>query len=116
MEQSVFYSHFKTHDNGSGIRGLIPICNGTLEMSIVAGEFFYCSPREDFDTPDDYNSMELAIFTKDGQWASWKQIDDAGIFSVIGYGEHPEQEDPERSGANVWGYVPVSDLMKVASL
>lgn len=64
-----------------------------VEISIVCGEFFYCSPRQNLPSPLNYNSYEVAVF-RDGEFTreffdsdhcddviGWLSIDD--IASLI---------------------------------
>lgn len=54
---------FEPHQAG-GWRTKINIKNN-IDISIVCGQFFYCSPRVNLQSPLDYESYEIAIF-KDG--------------------------------------------------
>ena len=39
-----------------------------FSISVVAGQFAYSTPREDRDSPDDFSSFEVAVFTPDGEF------------------------------------------------
>lgn len=51
---------------------LIPCKSKEFYISVVVGEYQYCSPRETMDKAN-YTEFEIAIFTKDGEWATDEQ-------------------------------------------
>jgi len=59
---------WKQHRVGKGaIQGLLMLDNG-IELSIVAGEFFYSTPRKNLGTPDAFSSFEVAVFDVNGNF------------------------------------------------
>ena len=59
---------WKQHRVGKGaIQGLLPLSRG-FELSVVAGEFFYSTPRKNLGTPDAFSSFEVAIFNPEGEF------------------------------------------------
>ena len=59
---------FKQHKVSKGsIQGLLMLDNG-IELSIVAGSFFYSTPRKDLSTPDAFSSFEVAVFDTNGNF------------------------------------------------
>ena len=54
---------FETHQAG-GWKSKTNI-KDNIDISIVCGQFFYCSPRVNLQSPLEYDSYEIAIF-KDG--------------------------------------------------
>lgn len=59
---------WKQHRVGKGaIQGLLPLSGG-FELSVVAGEFFYSTPRKNLGTPDAFSSFEVAIFNPEGEF------------------------------------------------
>jgi hypothetical protein len=73
---------WEPHQVGNGaIQGLLVLDNG-IELSIVAGQGMYSTPREDLGSPDLYSSFEVAIFDENGDmvddvlgWQSNEDID-----------------------------------------
>ena len=63
---------FKQHQSGKGIHGKLTIENG-MSLSVVAGQYFYSDPRSDV-APNGYSRFEVAIFDKDGEWATQKVL------------------------------------------
>ena len=39
-----------------------------LDLSIQASSYHYCTPRKDLPELDAYTAVEIALFTKDGNW------------------------------------------------
>ena len=39
-----------------------------FSISVIAGKAAYSTPREDKDSPDDFTSFEVAVFTPDGDF------------------------------------------------
>tara|TARA_R100001509_G_C4819139_1_gene199146 strand:- start:271 stop:576 length:306 start_codon:yes stop_codon:yes gene_type:complete len=73
---------FKQHQSGKGIHGKLTIENG-MSLSVVAGQYFYSEPRSDV-APNGYNKFEVAIFDKDGEWATQEVLGDLGD-DVLGW-------------------------------
>ena len=73
---------FKQHQSGKGIHGKLTIENG-MSLSVVAGQYFYSDPRSDV-APNGYSRFEVAIFDKDGEWATQKVLGDLGD-NVLGW-------------------------------
>jgi hypothetical protein len=103
------YSYRDTY-GGKNIR--LESKSGQYFLSIVMGEHYYSTPRENIDL-ENYFAIELAIFTKDDLWATKKELRDKGVFDIIGMGEHEYQEDENENAANLFGYVPVELIFKV---
>jgi hypothetical protein len=82
---------------------------GPFELSIVAGEGLYSSPRMFLDDPEFYQSVEVAIF-HNGDWASYMALNDRGVFGVIGDGEYSYAPKTYDSHCAVFGYVDVELL------
>ncbi len=61
---------FKIGLIGKGIRGKLEIENG-MEISVVAGEMNYCTPRKDISV-DGWISFEVAILDSDGNFITEK--------------------------------------------
>jgi hypothetical protein len=73
---------FKPHPySGWKSRTFFP--NG-FELSVVAGESMYCSPRTNLPSPHDYESYEIAVFNSDGEFCTQEFCDDASD-DVIGW-------------------------------
>ena len=73
---------FKQHQSGKGIHGKLTIENG-MSLSVVAGQYFYSDPRSDV-APNGYRRFEVAIFDKDGEWATQKVLGNIGD-NVLGW-------------------------------
>ena len=73
---------FKQHNSGKGIHGKLTIENG-MSLSVVAGQYFYSDPRSDV-APNGYSRFEVAIFDKDGEWATQKVLGNLGD-DVLGW-------------------------------
>jgi len=39
-----------------------------FSISVVAGKYAYSTPREDKDSPDDFEAFEVAVFAPDGEF------------------------------------------------
>ena len=50
-----------------GIRARMDFDNG-FSISVIAGKFAYSTPREDKDSPDDFEEFEVAVFAPDGEF------------------------------------------------
>jgi hypothetical protein len=44
-----------------------PFCLGQYSLSVQGGQFYYCTPRRDLASSDDYEDFEVAI-TVNGEW------------------------------------------------
>jgi len=73
---------FKQHQSGKGIHGKLTIENG-MSLSVVAGQYFYSEPRSDI-APNGYSRFEIAIFDKNGEWATQKVLGNLGD-DVLGW-------------------------------
>lgn len=102
---------FQKHPCGRGFRAFFPTKSGELTLSVVAGEFFYSTPRSDEDDPEVYTHVELAVFSgKNG--ASVNQLQK--VFEILGdQGEHEYNEDMNSPSNGVWGWVPVEKIIEV---
>ena len=59
---------WKQHRLGKGfIQGLLMLDNG-IELSIVAGPGMYSLPRDAGNSPDDFDTFEVAVFDQDGNF------------------------------------------------
>lgn len=58
---------FTPHPCG-GIHGKLKVNEHTV--SILGGSGFYSTPREDLDTPNDFEAFEVAVFAPNGDWAT----------------------------------------------
>jgi hypothetical protein len=58
---------WKKHSIPGAIQGLLNL-KGGFELSVVAGEFHYSTPRENLGSPDLHSSFEVAIFDNDGNF------------------------------------------------
>ena len=57
-------------------------------ISIVAGEFMYCTPKQNLDEPEDYSTFEVAVFNGE-EWATKQFLPDHHD-DVIGYQDRGE--------------------------
>ena len=57
--------------------------NNGIEVSVVAGKYAYCNPREDLTDPTEYSLYEMAIF-KDGEFTREYFDEDHGD-DVLGF-------------------------------
>ena len=56
------------HKNGTGgINSRTDFDNG-FSISVIAGGLAYSTPREDKDSPDDFEEFEVAVFAPDGDF------------------------------------------------
>lgn len=86
----------------------IPTKSGNFVLSIVAGEHLYCTPRESMREPN-YTEVELAIFDKNGNWASYNQAKPA--FEILGTtGEYSGTGNSDEPQSSVFGWVPVDKI------
>ncbi len=57
---------WKSHKSDpKAIQGLLPLSGGA-ELSVVAGDWMYCTPKKSLGNPDLHSSFEIAFFDKDG--------------------------------------------------
>lgn len=54
---------------GGGMGANLHFDNG-FSISVIAGKMAYSTPREDKDSPDDFVSFEIGVFSPDGGWAT----------------------------------------------
>jgi len=57
---------FTPHPHG-GVKSRTFFPNG-YELSVVAGQFAYSTPRVDLDSANDYEAFEIAVFDQDGEF------------------------------------------------
>ena len=58
------------HSNRTGgINSRMDFDNG-FSISVIAGGFAYSTPREDKDSPDDFDKFEVAIFNDEGEFVT----------------------------------------------
>lgn len=102
---------FQTHPNGKGFRASFPTKSGELTLSVVAGEFFYSTPRSDEDDPEVYTHVELAVFFGK-EWASVNQL--LQVFEILGEkGEHEYTSNSEEPSNGVFGWIPIEKIIEV---
>ena len=89
---------WQKHPCGKGWRAFFPSKSGKFQVSVVAGEYFYSSPRKDIETTG-YKSVEVAIFDESNDFIKPKEI------------EHIVQ-----SNDDVFGFVPVENVQKIWEL
>ena len=85
-----------------------PTKSGNFYLSIIAGPRQYSIPREYADR-DEYTAVELAIFRKDGEWASKEEA--SPVFPIIGEGEYAFWN--EGSTTAVFPYVDIELIGKL---
>lgn len=100
MTRTEFNEQFITHPTGAGFRAIIPAQSGKFKLSIVAGYYFYSSPRVDLDDVSGYNSFEVAVFTPGDHWANFKQIKEWGVIGV--FEENGEHDTDDSTGVFGW--------------
>ena len=61
------FRHYMLRPNGGKTGAHLPLRNGMV-LSIQAGKRNYSEPRLDGLSPYDYESFEVAIWNKDGDW------------------------------------------------
>ena len=52
---------------GGNLKSSTKFDNG-FEISVIAGQFAYSVPRENGDSPDDFEAFEVAVFDSDGDF------------------------------------------------
>jgi len=60
---------------GKGVSAHFEFDNGCV-ISVQASRRHYCSPREDLNSPNDYESFEIAIWNEYGEWKTREFIPD----------------------------------------
>ena len=58
-----------------GVGAHLEFDNGHV-ISVQASRRHYCSPREDLNSPNDYESFEIAIWNEYGEWKTREFIPD----------------------------------------
>jgi hypothetical protein len=102
---------FEPHIGGKGFKSYTATKSGNFSLSVIAGEYYYSTPRTDLDDVNDYTKFELAIFSKEGTWATYLQLKEAGAFDIIGdTGEYSEESE---SNINVFGWVDVAIIAEL---
>jgi hypothetical protein len=70
---------WKKHRIPGAIQGILKLKKG-FELSVVAGEFHYSTPRENLGSPDLHSSFEVAIFDNEGKFVGdvlgWQSRED----------------------------------------
>jgi hypothetical protein len=54
---------------GGNLKSITRFDNG-FELSVIAGEFAYSTPRENNEDPDFFSEFEIAIFNDDGEFVT----------------------------------------------
>ena len=81
-------------------------------MSVIAGPYTYCSPKQFFENVETYKSLEVGLFNKEtGDWASYNEAKPV-LELFDGEREYDETEQPDVPQNVVFGYVPVADINK----
>lgn len=102
---------FRTHDSGFGLRAQIPTQSGKFNLSIIAGEFYYSTPREDGHKAKNYTAFELAIFDRNQNWAKCSELKEAGVFEILeDEGEYKEGVDVDSA---VFGWVSREKIIEL---
>ena len=73
---------FKDHPIGDGFKASY-VFDNEYEVSVVAGKFFYSTPRENLSSAEDYSGFEIAIFNKKGDYCTGELC--ACSDDVVGY-------------------------------
>jgi hypothetical protein len=74
---------FKERSFG-GIGAELKFDNG-FEISVQAGSFAYSTPRENLNSPDDFEAFEVAVFAPDGSWVIKQFVPDHHDDLVLGW-------------------------------
>ena len=73
---------WKKHSMPGAIQGLLPLSGG-FELSIVAGSFMHCTPKENLGDPNLHSSFEVAIFNPEGEFVGdvkgWQSREDINV-------------------------------------
>jgi len=62
---------------GGNLKSITKFDNG-FELSVIAGEFAYSTPRENSLDPDFFSEFEIAIFNDEGEFVTQDFFPDAG--------------------------------------
>ena len=54
---------------GGNLKSITRFDNG-FELSVIAGEFAYSTPRENNTNPDFFSAFEVAVFNDDGEFVT----------------------------------------------
>ena len=107
---------FKNHHNGGGFIAKIPTKSGKLILSIVAGEYYYSTPREDLSNVSEYSKFEVAIFNSEtNKWASYNEAKPV-LDIVESTGEYEIDIDGDESQCAVLGWVEKELIIKAIEL
>ena len=64
------FKNIRFHDSmGGNLKSTTKFDNG-FEISVVAGEFAYSTPRKNNPDPDFFSAFEVAIFNDDGEFVT----------------------------------------------
>lgn len=74
---------FKKHPNGKGWAGWYTFENG-YRISVVCGDFAYCTPKLSLKLIEEYESFEVAILDNNNEWAT-KEILPGAEEDVVGW-------------------------------
>ena len=74
---------FVVHPSG-GWASSLKFKNG-YRLSVVCGEFAYCTPRLNLPSPLNYNSYEIALFNPDGDFVTRQVLGKEGDDDVLGW-------------------------------
>lgn len=84
---------------------------GPFKISIVGGEFLYSFPRKNCEA---YSEVEIAFFDRAGEWASFNQLEKAGVFSILGEkGEYEDTDNPEGPSVSVFKYIKAETVARL---
>ena len=87
------------------------ILAGELMLSVQGGPTHYCTPREQL-PPEEYESMEIALFDLKGKWAKGKKRRRVLGFLKEYWDDHKGSTDPRVVG----GHVPVELIQKAIDI
>lgn len=94
-----------------GYRAFFLTKSGKFKLSVVAGDLYYSTPREDLANPKDYTHVELAVFNPDGTWSQYNEL--AEVFEILGEkGEHVEDE-LGITRKDVFCEIPIDKIMEL---
>ena len=107
---------FTSHQNGGGFTARITTKSGKLILSIVAGEYYYSTPRECLNNVSEYNKFEIAIFNSEtNEWASYNEAKPV-LDIVESTGEYEIDIDGDESQCAVLGWVEKELIIKAIEL
>jgi hypothetical protein len=96
--------------------------SGKFMISAQGSSMNYSSPRKGCDKPEDYKSLEIAIFNADTrEWATREELAETDAFDILGYGVYGSpsdiaSEDSFYLGSNgVFGWVSIADIRELWS-